>query len=251
MSRDPDRGPSLIVAALGSLLALLGFGVPFWALLGQGTVSDARTALATTLGTAWVLGMVYAVHHVGQARQARVQARLAAAEQARAAAREAAAEAAHRVLLEDPRWTAFQPVIRRWRLSDEGWLLQQEARYRALLADPRRAHHAEKILDGARWSDAQLDYFDDPAARVTCVHLQPVEAGLREAGYLCWPQRPGALGTAATLRCDALRARYALAACVQWRWEEAHPHAPVQEFLHCAACGSEIESGNGALFPPG
>lgn len=238
-----------VVGGLGALLAIAGFALPFWWLLGRGQGSGLRTALAATLGTLWVLAVLAGVHRVERARAGRRDARRAAAQQADAERRAAEAGRRQQVLLADPRWAAFHPLIRRWRLADEAWLQAQEARYHALLADPRRAHHAPTCLDGARWSDAQLDYFDDPQARVTCAHLQPVEAGLREAGLLCWPQGAALLGTAASLQPDALRTRYALAPCVQERWEEEHPHAPVREFLHCSACGSQIESGHGAPFP--
>jgi hypothetical protein len=249
MSSPDSRWQVALLGSAGALLALLGFGLAFWALLGHGAQTDTRTALAATLGTAWVLAVLYGVHRVARARAEQRHARWAAQQQALAAAREAEAEARHAQLLADPRWAPFHPLIRRWRLSNEAWLLEQEQRHQALLADPRRAHHAPKALEGARWSDAQLDYFDDPQARVTCLHLQPVEGALRAAGLPCWPQGARQLGTVANLHADALRAALRLGPEVQWRDEEEHPHAPPRSFLHCTACTSAIESGNGPGFP--
>ena len=248
MSPLASRLSAALIGAFGGALALLGFGLPFWILLGHGAASQARTAFAALLGTAWVLLVLIGVHRVERARAARRQARANAAQRVLEAGREAEAEARHARLLADPRWAPFHALIRRWHLSNETWLREQEQRHHALLADPRRAHHAPKALEGARWSDAQLDYFDDPQARVTCVHLQPVEAGLRAAGLACWPQG-GGLGTAASLQADALRAAFRLGPEVQWRDEEEHPHAPPRSFLHCTACISAIESGNGPEFP--
>jgi hypothetical protein len=253
MSSLASRLLAALVLLLGAVVALAGFALPFRALLGQGESSPLRIGLAAALGTLWVLLLLYLGWRLEQPRAARRAAQQreaqAAQEAALAAAREARAAAGHAALLADPRWTPFHPLIRRWRLWDEGGLREAEQRYLALLADPRRAHHAAGVLEGQRWRDAQLDYFDDPWARITCIHLQPVEAALRAAGRHCWPQQARELGTEAALRWEPLQVRFALPDCVRWEVDEPDPHAGPREIVYCEACDSTIESGHGAPFP--
>jgi hypothetical protein len=48
--------------------------------------------------------------------------------------------------------------------------------------DPARRKYAELVERGVLWSDAEIAYAEDPGAMATCVHLQPVERAIRQAG---------------------------------------------------------------------
>ena len=244
-----SRIENAVLGGGAALVGLAGFVASFWLWLGQGEASTTREWLAAACGMLWLLGVMYGAHRVARAREEARAAQRAAAQAVQDAARERERDLVVEQLASDPRLEPLWPLIRRWRLSDRAALEATLQRYHELLADPRRAHHAAGVLQGLRWSDAQLAYFDDPAARITCVHLQPVEAALRLAGRPCWPQGQAELGTDAALQFAALRAHYALPACVRECYEEPHPHAPPRELLRCDACRSAIESGNGEPFP--
>jgi len=91
-----------------------------------------------------------------------------------------------------------------WRRSSQrsGLSLQQRARFQrdqemrvaehrrrlaVLAADPMRAKYAALIESGQYWTDEQIAYDLDPAARVTCAHLRPIETAMREAGLCVKP----------------------------------------------------------------
>lgn len=245
----PFRHLDVLISSTAALLGLAGFVACFWLLLRQGQGSTTREIIAATCGTVWLLAVMYAAHRVVRAAAQRQAARETAARAVLDAQRQQERARASEALATDPRWELFWPLIRRWHISDVAWLATAEQRYRELLTDPRRAHHAAGVLQGARWNDAQLAYFDDPAARVTCRHLRPVEAALRAAGRQCWPRGPAEIGTEATLQFALLRTRFELAPCVRESYEEPHPHASPRELLRCDACGSAIESGSGPAFP--
>lgn len=243
------RIASALLSGTAALIGLAGFVACFWLLLGRGETSTAREIFAATCGTAWLLAVMYAAHRIARAAAQADAERQAAARAVLDAERQRERDRAVEALANEPRWQRFWPLIRRWRITDLAWLDAAEQRYLELLADPRRAHHAPGVLQGVRWNDAQLAYFDDPAARVTCVHLQPVETALRRAERQCWPQGPAEIGTDAALQFDVLRTRFELAPCVRESYEEPHSHASPREYLRCEACRSAIESGNGEAFP--
>jgi len=245
-----SRIENALLGGGAALVGLAGFVACFWLLLGQGETSTPREWLAAACGTLWLLAVMYLAHRVARALEHARAARAAAAQAVLDAARERERDLVVAQLASDPHLEPLWPLICRWRLTDRAALESTLQRHHALLADPRRAHHAAGVLQGLRWSDAQLAYFDDPAARVTCVHLQPVEAALRGAGRQCWPQGQAEIGTEAALRFAALRAQLALAASVRESYEDEHPHAPPREYLRCTDCRSAIESGGGAAFPP-
>jgi hypothetical protein len=244
-----SRIENALLGGGAALAGLSGFVASFWLMLGQGAASTTREWLAAVCGTLWLLAVVYAAHRLARRREDARAARRAAAQALLEAARERERDLVVAELAHDPRLEPLWPLIRRWRLTDRAALEATLQRYHALLADPRRAHHAAGVLQGLRWSDAQLAYFDDPAARITCAHLQPVENALRAAGRRCWPQGPAEVGTEAALRFAALREQLALAPCVRESYEDDHPHAPPREYLRCTLCRSAIESGSGAPFP--
>jgi hypothetical protein len=71
---------------------------------------------------------------------------------------------------------------RRW--AREARLMTEESKQRAarLHADPATRKYAVAMRNGERWSDAQIAYDRDPAALLTCAHLQPVERLMRQYG---------------------------------------------------------------------
>jgi hypothetical protein len=59
---------------------------------------------------------------------------------------------------------------------------EHAARLARLAVDPVRAKYAEDMERGEYWSDEQIEYDLDRAARTTCGHLRPIEGAMREAG---------------------------------------------------------------------
>lgn len=246
MSTPAARLRDTMLVAIAALLALAGFGACFYLAFERLQLEDTpATLLGTVAGTAWI-GLVLAALGVERRRREVARGRALAAATARQEAQHLARVEA---LAAQPQWAHWAPLLRRRPFLEEAQLAEFEARYRALLADPRRAHHAAACLEGKFLTDTQIDYLDEPARRETCEHLRAVESGLREAGIGCLPCAARSIATDARLDPAALRVRYGLDAVVQWRSEEPHPHAPVDECLHCSACDSAIRSGWGAPFP--
>lgn len=79
---------------------------------------------------------------------------------------------------------ARREALRRER---EAVAAEHRRRLAELAADPLRSRYVALIERGERWSDAQIAYDLDPAARVTCAHLQPIEGAMREAGLRVQP----------------------------------------------------------------
>ena len=87
----------------------------------------------------------------------------------------------------DPRPQTLNPISQarlRGRLRREAAQVQEQHRLRltALAADPATAPYAALMAAGEYWSDEQIAYDRDPAARETCIHLAPIEGAMREAG---------------------------------------------------------------------
>lgn len=154
----------------------------------------------------------------------------------------------------DPRLGRWAPLAERYRRVDRVEVAGWEARYQALLADPRRRPFAAHALSGDFPTDDEIDYLLDSSARRTCMHLRPVEEALRDAGVACALMRPAGgttahVATAATLDEPALRARYALPPFLEWQVTPPEPHEAGSERLACTRCGATIENGRGARFP--
>lgn len=143
----------------------------------------------------------------------------------------------------------WAPLAERRQVADAATVARWEARYRELLAHPRRHAFAARALEGEFPTDAQIDFLLDAAARATCTHLQPVERALREACAPMTPGAPGVLWTDRALDGPRLIAQFALAG-VRWEVPPAHPRDPEPGRLVCDACRSCIASGFGPPFPP-
>jgi hypothetical protein len=73
------------------------------------------------------------------------------------------------------------------RLEREAFFAEHRRRLAELAADPVRRKYVALIERGESWNDAQIAYDLDPAARVTCAHLRPIEAAMRGAGLRVQP----------------------------------------------------------------
>jgi hypothetical protein len=135
--------------------------------------------------------------------------------------------------------TAYPPLIQQW-----------ERRYQQLLADPKRRAWAERALAGEQPADAEIDYREDPALRVTCPHLQPIEQALRAADPGLKPVYGYPQAVISELRIDgpAALARFAVEGVV-WDEPDDHPRDPNPGQLRCPVCRSAIMSGWQRLFP--
>jgi hypothetical protein len=206
---SPSRAWLALIGGSGALLLMAGFGAIFYVtieLLDGKSVWAQRGATALALlWSGFVIWAMLRVQALFVARNQQVQGAQIAA-QRDTWAREVEALATR------PQWRHWAPLIRRWRMTDAARVQQWETRYRALLADPRRASHAAQALDGHFPTDAQIDYGDDPAATATCEHLLPE--------------------------------------FVQWQGSGRHPHDDPSEYLVCSRCPARIESRGGPAFPP-
>lgn len=152
-------------------------------------------------------------------------------------------------LRRNPALAHWAPLAERRQVADAATVARWEARYRELLADPRRAAFAPHALGGEFHTDAQIEFLLDASRRVSCEHLQPLEQALRAAGAPMTPGAPGVLWTDCALDGPALIATLSLRG-VTWEIPPTHPRDPEPGRLVCAACGSRIEGGFGPPFVP-
>lgn len=152
-------------------------------------------------------------------------------------------------LRHDPALSHWAPLAERRQVADAATVARWEARYRELLAHPRRRAFAARALEGEFPTDAQIDFLLDETAVATCAHLQPLERALREARAPMTPGPPAVLWTDWALDGPRLIARLGLVG-VRWEVPPTHPRDPEPGRLVCDACGSRIESGFGPPFPP-
>lgn len=153
-------------------------------------------------------------------------------------------------LRHDPALSHWAPLAERRQVADAATVARWEARYRELLAHPRRRRFAARALDGEFLTDPQIDFLLDDAARVTCTHLQPLEQALRAAGTPMAPGGRGELWVDGALDGPTLIERHGLAG-VRWELPDTHPRDAEPGRLVCDACRSSISSGVGPpLVPP-
>lgn len=232
------------LAVLATSVAAAFVWLSFVLALGAGQ------AIAGTLGEALaaVLGTVLLVIGCLLAAQVAVWAR------GRWEIREGSRRVAQRQrdlesLRRDPARAHWSPLAERMQVADAGTVARWEARYRELLADPRRRAFAVRALDGEFLTDAQIELLLDVDRRIVCAHLQPLEQALRAAGAPMVMQSPGVIRTEWSLDGPRLIAGLALPGVV-WEVPPAHPRDPEPGQVVCTACGSRIEGGFGASFPP-
>jgi hypothetical protein len=162
-------------------------------------------------------------------------------------------------LASDPALARWVPLARRQFRADADTIARWEARYQQLLADPRRHAHAAACLDGRFSSDEDIDYADDRSLTRTCAHLQGVERGLRQQGYLCVPMdRPASIAALARID-DAARLRKAFALNASIHFEsnvhermddnDRGPHEVEEQSLYWTPCNSLIRFDMGRVFP--
>lgn len=178
----------------------------------------------------------------------RVETAILGARRRRALARDVAA------VRRDPRLSRWADLAERRGVVERHAIEAWEARYQALLADPRRRGFATLALEGEFLEDHQIDYRLDPAARRTCEHLRAVESALRAAGITCsaatGPHGPAPFVTAAaTLDGPALLGLGDVSDSVEWQTESPSAAGRARARLVCVRCLSWIESGGGPPFP--
>jgi hypothetical protein len=162
--------------------------------------------------------------------------------------RQAALKRALHALGHDAARAHWLPLATRYRSADPAMIARWEARYRALLADPRRMAFAARALDGEFPTDAEIDYALEPERRQTCVHLRPLEDALRHSGLPMGPLGDRSVWTECRIDAPAAIARFGLSG-VQWVVPELDPRNPDPGWMECARCGSRVHGGEGAPFP--
>jgi hypothetical protein len=83
-------------------------------------------------------------------------------------------------------------------------------RLASLDADAATRKYADRIRSGQWWSDEAIAYDRDPDARITCIHLQPIEGAMREAGIALRPYFTGGVDAACAIDEAALVAGFSL-----------------------------------------
>jgi len=123
-----------------------------------------------------------------------------------------------------------------------------EARRRrlaALAADPVRRKYVPLIERGEAWSDEQIAYNEDPHSVVTCVHLQPIERAMREAGIEVRYVAGLHVGAKCCIDSVALQHRFAPPESVQYIEAVVDQRSywdPLSAWITCAACRSCIDT---------
>lgn len=88
--------------------------------------------------------------------------------------------------------------------------LRRAERVNELASDPVKSKYAERVFNGEVITDRQIAYWEDPAARVLCVHLAALETDLRAANPSAHPVADAVLESDRDLDFAALRQRYGL-----------------------------------------
>lgn len=116
-----------------------------------------------------------------------------------------------------------------------------------------RRKYVERIQRGERWSDAQIDYAEDPDRVATCAHLQPIEHAMRSAGIDVRLE----VGSRVSARCcvdhEALRDRFAPPAFVHYSEPPSHGRSfedPPAALIACDQCQSIIDVVHGQEAAP-
>lgn len=129
-------------------------------------------------------------------------------------------------------------------------LKEREDRIAELVADPARKKYADLMRQGGQsWSDEQIRYDQDRMMVATCVHLQPVEYGMRLAGldmrlYRSQATRAARVRAFCRIHKDGLQAQFPLGPTVQYREyfmpERSEYDNPTAD-IFCRECGSSID----------
>jgi hypothetical protein len=141
-------------------------------------------------------------------------------------------------------WSPERLLLRRRMQREQAErVAEHKARLVRLLADPVRAKYVERMERGDYWSDEQIAYDLDRAARATCQHLAPVEGAMREVGLMVKWQQPGFIDAECLIDEAALKRTGLLAKSVSYREIESGGRAyedPPFGMLQCAACNASI-----------
>jgi hypothetical protein len=85
-----------------------------------------------------------------------------------------------------------------------------DVRVRELEADPRRAKYAERVFKGEAITDAMIEYWEDPSARVLCSYFGTVEADIRKTDSRARKIDDRTLNAWLGFDFDALKAQYGI-----------------------------------------
>jgi len=121
---------------------------------------------------------------------------------------------------------------------------ERRRRVAELAADPARARYAALVEAGEAWSDEQIAYDLDPAARATCPHLQALEGALRGAGVFVKRQTPPNVTARCIVDPEALKARLELSPGVAFAEGSMGGRAyedGLFAMVRCSACESRID----------
>ena len=115
------------------------------------------------------------------------------------------------------------------------------ARIAMLAADPVRHTYALRMEKGEAWSDEQIAYDEDRRRLATCMHLQPIERSMREAGIEVRLTGPSAIRANCRIDRAGLERRSLLSAPAEY-WNTSLPTAPPRTFpLRMCAARSAVQ----------
>lgn len=153
-------------------------------------------------------------------------------------------------LRNNPERTRWLKLAEQRRITDGSVIAGWERRYQELLAHPTRKAWAAQALEGNFPSDDEIDYESHPHLLLTCVHLQPLESAIRQAGIYCSALSPTSIVTYASLHAQKVVRQFALPSFLEWETGPSEAGMPVTTSLICRPCTSRIQSGHGEPFPP-
>lgn len=172
---------------------------------------------------------------------------------------EATREALRRELLATPGLERYAELVGRSTIGSVEDARVREARVAELARDPVTAKYAERVFRGEAITDAMIAYWEDPAARILCEHLAPLESDVRKADPRAHPAEAAALETNLTFDFDAVKAKYAPGETVSfWRehfgplyWGRGEDYYDGKERIRCEQHGCEVRGYDRRLpFPP-
>lgn len=164
---------------------------------------------------------------------------------------EIALERRHKELLRhpNPRYRRYAALVAERQMVSEGEIRVREARLAEIASDPVKAKYADRIFRGERIDDETIAYWEDPAARRTCAHLDELEGDLKRADPTMRPWY-GNVVTERDADWPALRRQYPSVAAL--RFEESGQDErgePYGARIVCERHKSSILFGLGAKFP--
>ena len=254
----PTRAPmierlrTLAIAIPVAAVLIVVIGAAAYALDRYGIEGTAATVAMAIVGTIICI-VVFGAGSFIEAVRARQRTREAARASAAWLAMRAEALARRRVELQsdpDPARRRYVAAIDRGELIDDAEIALREARIAQLRRDPAKHRYIERVFEGERISDRAIAYWLDPAMRVLCAHLEPIEAALRAKDPDMTPHEGRVVETRYALDWPLLRQRHPVPEFVEL--VRAHPRSEDGDAVHCTRCNATLLTGTGFYghFPP-